>query len=262
METAAQARRGLEAGNDRLGLIILNLYLTSLYQLKGDYQRSLEWYQRAAGMLNVPGERWLTGWLHLTGGFTLYRLGKDTEAAEAFRLAASAKHEIGDIAGVGFAFEGLAHREKRLGRTERGAWLMGAAGSLWDRAGARLAGIAVMKEMADDFVAAARMRLGPDRYDEVFAEGARAPLDRAVAFAVSDSARLPGHQAEEKPDAAGLSDREKEIALLAGAGLTNREIAEQLVISRRTVDSHMVHIYAKLGLSSRAELARWRQPAN
>lgn len=52
-----------------------------------------------------------------------------------------------------------------------------------------------------------------------------------------------------------LTDREREVATLAAQGLSNTRIAERLVVSVRTVESHLYHAYAKLGVSSREELA-------
>jgi len=52
-----------------------------------------------------------------------------------------------------------------------------------------------------------------------------------------------------------LSDRQREVAVLAAAGMTSREIAERLFLSVRTVDNHLYRIYAKLGVESREELA-------
>ena len=54
----------------------------------------------------------------------------------------------------------------------------------------------------------------------------------------------------------GLSRREREVALLASRGSTANEIAEQLYVSKRTVESHLVSIYAKLGVASKTELIR------
>jgi DNA-binding CsgD family transcriptional regulator len=54
---------------------------------------------------------------------------------------------------------------------------------------------------------------------------------------------------------AGLTRREGEIAALVADGLTDREIAGRLVISVRTVESHLAHAYRKLGIASRRELA-------
>ena len=56
----------------------------------------------------------------------------------------------------------------------------------------------------------------------------------------------------------GLTARESEIAGLVAGGRTNREIAEQLVLSPRTIEAHLRNIYAKLGVRSRVELAARR----
>jgi DNA-binding NarL/FixJ family response regulator len=54
-----------------------------------------------------------------------------------------------------------------------------------------------------------------------------------------------------------LTRREREIAELIAEGLSNREIAERLVIAKRTADSHVEHILAKLGFNSRTQIATW-----
>jgi DNA-binding NarL/FixJ family response regulator len=54
---------------------------------------------------------------------------------------------------------------------------------------------------------------------------------------------------------AELTERETEIVALVATGLSNGEIAERLVISRRTAEHHVQHIYGKVGVSSRAALA-------
>jgi DNA-binding CsgD family transcriptional regulator len=58
------------------------------------------------------------------------------------------------------------------------------------------------------------------------------------------------------PEAIDLTQREREIALLAAGGATSREVAERLVISVRTVDNHLQNAYRKLGVSRRQDLSR------
>ena len=59
------------------------------------------------------------------------------------------------------------------------------------------------------------------------------------------------------PEVARLTPREREVATLITQGRTNREIAEALVLSERTVDSHVRNVMAKLEVSSRARIAAW-----
>ncbi|CAN5699690.1 LuxR family transcriptional regulator [soil metagenome] len=68
-----------------------------------------------------------------------------------------------------------------------------------------------------------------------------------------EGVRTPGLEPAANP--VRLSDREREVALLAAGGLPSREIAERLFLSVRTVDNHLARSYTKLGVSGRAELA-------
>ena len=95
---------------------------------------------------------------------------------------------------------------------------------------------------------------------------AESALDRFGAARWRDEAvrelRALGHRVRRPPrastpDALGpLTAREREIADLVTAGRTNREVAEQLVLSAKTIEAHLRNIYAKLGVRSRVELAR------
>ena len=66
--------------------------------------------------------------------------------------------------------------------------------------------------------------------------------------------RRPVHAERFASTALALSDREREVARLAVAGLTNQEIADRLVLSVRTVETHMHHVLRKLELGSRQAL--------
>ena len=55
----------------------------------------------------------------------------------------------------------------------------------------------------------------------------------------------------------GESEREFEVAQLVAAGLTNRQIAEQLALAPKTISAHVTHILTKLGAARRAEIGAW-----
>ena len=92
-------------------------------------------------------------------------------------------------------------------------------------------------------------RASPDRHRA--ATGGRAgPSARAGR---ADRRRRP----RTPPRADGLTARERDIVRLVALGHTNREIADRLVLSVRTVETHRARVQTRLGVSSRAELVRW-----
>ena len=70
------------------------------------------------------------------------------------------------------------------------------------------------------------------------------------------TSRTP-EQTSATPRPSALSRREREVAKLVTRGLTNRQIAKELVLSERTVENHVSNILKKLKLSSRSEVAAW-----
>ena len=134
----------------------------------------------------------------------------------------------------------------RQQRCERTAWLMGAADVLWERAGQRLGGTAIMEELHQQTVKAAQEALGEDGYAALFRDGAGRPLDLVVTIVVTDADELPATPGRQRP-AGLLTGRERQIATLVGEGMSNRDIAQRLGISKRTVDAHLEHIFGKAG---------------
>ncbi|GAA3116704.1 LuxR family transcriptional regulator [Streptosporangium carneum] len=91
--------------------------------------------------------------------------------------------------------------------------------------------------------------------EEAAREGAAFGLDGAIAYALGEEAE--GFAVRRDSRWAPLTRREREVAELVAEGLTNRQIAQRLVVVQRTVDSHVEHILAKLGFSARTQIAAW-----
>jgi DNA-binding NarL/FixJ family response regulator len=113
---------------------------------------------------------------------------------------------------------------------------------------------------ADTYAAMRRSR--PHRA-ELHPEGAATAMRQEVAAGRLDADAVDavleeaGHRVDhrQRHRPAGLSEREAEVLVLIAQGSTNAEIAEELFISRRTAEHHAQHIYAKIGVSTRAGAA-------
>jgi HD-GYP domain-containing protein (c-di-GMP phosphodiesterase class II)/DNA-binding CsgD family transcriptional regulator len=101
-----------------------------------------------------------------------------------------------------------------------------------------------------------RQALAPEEAAQELRREARAGrLDGEAAAAVLEAAGAGRVKLRDNLRPGGLSEREVEVARLVAAGHSNPQIAERLVISRRTAEHHVQNIYAKVGVSSRAGLA-------
>jgi predicted ATPase/DNA-binding NarL/FixJ family response regulator len=99
----------------------------------------------------------------------------------------------------------------------------------------------------------ARHALGEDRFTEAWGEGQELMLGDAVAYA----ARKGGGRKRPTTGRASLTPAELEVVRLVGEGLRNDAIGRRLFIAPGTVKVHLSHVFAKLGITTRAELAAW-----
>jgi non-specific serine/threonine protein kinase len=253
-EAGAAARQLFTARGDQPGLILLDRQLTYLALLNEDIESALGHVERGLRLLGGSRERWLHASLYLLASLTLYQAGRDIESTWTVTRALEVKHEVGDTLGTAFALEILGWLAARSGSCERAAWLLGGAEPLWQRAGGRLAAAPAFARLHDDAVAASASALGGPRLAELRARGAACPLETLVAFACGQAGAPAVDDDAKLQLPSQLTAREREIAGLVAGGLSNRQIAERLFISRRTVDAHLEHIFGKLGITSRVML--------
>ena len=140
------------------------------------------------------------------------------------------------------AGEAASHREA--------ARLFGAAHGL--RQGMGIARFKVWDRDYEASVAAVRNAMGNQDFDTAWAEGAALSIDEAIAYAQ----RGRGERKRPASGWASLTPTERDVVRLVSDGLGNNDIATRLFVSPRTVQTHLTHVYAKLGLTSRVQLAQ------
>jgi DNA-binding CsgD family transcriptional regulator len=101
-------------------------------------------------------------------------------------------------------------------------------------------------------VAALRDAMGENDFDSAWAEGAALSTEEAIAYAQ----RGRGQRKRPTSGWASLTPTERDVVRLVSEGLANNDIATRLFISPRTVQTHLTHVYTKLGLTSRVQLAQ------
>jgi DNA-binding CsgD family transcriptional regulator len=184
-------------------------------------------FREAAALASSTGHRTNEAWvlhdlMRTSGEDTSARLRELADACDSPLVSARARHAA-------------------AARARDASELAGAAGDF------EALGALLLAAEAASGAAEAYKRNGDRR-------AATAAQRRAAALAAAcEGAATPGLQAG---GAVPLSEREREIAVLAAEGMTSKDIAERLFLSVRTVDNHLQHAYAKLGVTNRAGLAQ------
>jgi non-specific serine/threonine protein kinase len=184
---------------------------------------------------------------------------QEVERFSAARLGAIQAVGSTDVSGVVRCVEMMAWVAAGQHQHRRAAILLGAVEGLRAGVGAPVAAFGHLIAQHENCEREVRAALGEVAFTAAFGRGQALGYDDAVAYALGIEPAAAPPAADPTP----LTRREHEVADLIAAGRSNREIAGILVISPRTVESHVEHILAKLGVAGRAQVAAWhagRQP--
>jgi DNA-binding CsgD family transcriptional regulator len=222
---------------------------------QGDLDRARTIEEEAAALFRQTGaQRWI--------GQTEWLLGMFAASQQHFAEAARSYHKslrtLIDAADVVWLFKplaGLAAVSVENGDVEAAARLLGAVDTMLLSTGGHLYPLhRPMYEQADT---AARAALGPERFTVIHDAGGRLTLGDLLAEA--DAIVTLAEEAAREPRrrgagiASALTKREHQVLDLLADGKTDREIAELLFISRRTVNGHVANILGRLAVHSRQD---------
>ncbi|WP_182379246.1 LuxR C-terminal-related transcriptional regulator [Nocardioides sp. WS12] len=220
-----------------------------------DIDGALECYRVGHTITEAAGETWQRSWILWEAALAHWMRGDVEEAKALLRVSLPLTRSITDRLGMAVGLELSAWTFAETD-PERAAKLLGAAQNEWDRVETStvvLPGLDIPHQACVSGVAA---KLSRETLARATAQGHLLDHDAAIELALNDvttSAKRTGGESSQTD----LTPREVEIAELVRKGLTDRQIADVLVISPRTAETHVAHILAKLKFTSRKQIARW-----
>jgi DNA-binding NarL/FixJ family response regulator len=164
---------------------------------------------------------------------------------------------FGDELGFGSCIAVLAWTAASDGQWQKAAELFGASRRALAAIQSPVAGFGSVTDDDERCHAATRTKLGERAFEAATRRGAELGFDEIIALVTGKKPdRESTVQVGVKAPSA-LTTREGEIADLIAQGMSNKEIASDLVIALRTTEGHVEHILRKLGFTSRAQVAVW-----
>jgi predicted ATPase/DNA-binding CsgD family transcriptional regulator len=252
-----EALRDPRAEQDLLGLLDAYFCLAAVKALQGDLVRAEELCLEAIEKCDLHGETWAKSYMLWCLGFVSLQRGDVAETVRHGREALRLGQSLDEPWAIACCLELLAWAAVATNDAEGAAHLLGAAQRIWGRTGVALLGIRGLTSEHDRCMRMLHETLGDQRLTRTLNQGAAMKLEDAVARGLGRSL----DKAVDGPDARislpSLTKRESEVAGLVAQGLTNKDIAGQLVIAQRTAEAHVERILNKLGFTSRAQVAAW-----
>jgi non-specific serine/threonine protein kinase len=237
--------------------ILCHAQLAFAYCVCGEFERALEICDHGLAAGEPDGELFSTSWILWVQGLTLWFQRHFDKAREALNHAIELKQVLHDWLGIATCTEVLTWIAIEEGEPERSACLFGIGYKLCGEVESLpLFGSPVLVSTRAKYEQKAREQLGHVVFERLTRAGEQLEHADAIALAL----RKPADSAVRKGVPGGeirLTRRELQVARLVTEGLTNKEIAEKLVISQRTAEGHINRILAKTGHRSRTQFAAW-----
>ncbi|MFC9358326.1 protein kinase [Rhodococcus sp. NPDC057014] len=224
------------------------------HEILGHAEAATRCLDEAIRITESHGESVYRGRSSLTLGLVMWREGDRDRAVLLLRRGLELARAVDDPFGATWCLEILAWISCRENDFHRAAVLLAAAEMLRQRVGTSIVQIPDLTESHRECELVARRSLGARAFETASREGEALGFTAAASYALGES--LPAAPRRGDP-AAALTKRERQVADLVAQGLTNKAIAARLVISQRTAQGHVEHVLAKLGFSSRAQIAAW-----
>ncbi len=244
------------AGTADVLVPIADVFLAVTRTMAGEAAAAVRHADDAVRTTEAAGEQWCRSYgLCVRGLATL--IGGDAEAALVdVRAGLRMKRDLDDRLGVALALDMAGCCLVALGDAVAGVRLLAASDWARDYTGTSMFGPqhALLRDVYEQ---QAHQVLGDTLFQAALEAGAGIGVETAMAEALGEGPAPAEPPSKGEGGDSALTRRETEIAALVAEGLTNRQIAERLVIAKRTVDSHLEHILAKLGFASRAQIAAW-----
>jgi len=233
--------------------------LASVCCLTGEFDRAIGLSEECLRLSEAVDEQWGRGFALWIRGAARWLSGDVGDAVGDTLACLRIKESMGDLHGITMAIDLLAVCLVAQADYGRAAELCGVGDSLWKTLRAPIQQGPHYAEIRRNAAETCRQALGEEPFETAHQRGMGLSVPEAIALARNETA-TPITRTLTNP----LTMREREIAELVTQGLGNREIAEHLVLAKRTVDSHIEHIFNKLGFTSRAQIAAWvsRQDAS
>jgi predicted ATPase/DNA-binding CsgD family transcriptional regulator len=243
-----------QAGETIFAAHVRNALGQIIYRQFGDLDRSDAHFTEALHQFRESGDAFGAG-LALANRGRVARDRRDYAQAAAMYAEALALHwDNGDRGHTARCLNGLGIVAALAGQFERAARLCGAAEAMRESIGAPVPRYRGQHEHAMGLV---RMALGEQAFAAAWAAGRSLSIVDAVREARSGRPNTTQAGMARTAPPCGITPRELEVLRLLREGLTNREIGARLFISPRTAQTHVQHVYAKLGVESRAEAAAY-----